>query len=373
MSRVSIFCLKFNSHRLTKQGEESGFALLMVIFVVSLCTILVTAFTSETFSFLKRNRSITSGLEAEYAAKSGITLAVSTLEMPDDPSMPIKPWQILNSMPTLPIPGFIGEIRVQIIDEGGKINVNAMAGAHSSMGGGFQGGGSPVGGDLEGGGEASNVSDYWKFTLAELFTQLGHGTDSANISGNSFQDPNIHTLGGAVFSPQQQIAVLHDWIDQDNIPFSSPQFPAQGIEGTETQHLFMNRPLQSLDELAKVPGFTNSFLRRLAPHVRTAMSSDFKVNVNTATPLVLQVIGFSQDELLRIIQQRSVQWLTTEELQNMIQGSINLSKVTTVSSSNFKIIVRAKSASTTKWLEADCIVQSGFGKKIASIRRMRFI
>ncbi len=346
--------------------DQSGFALLMVIFVISLATILVTAFTADTFSFLKRSRAITSGLEAEYAAKSGVTLAISTLEMPDDPSMPVKPWQILNSMPSLPIPGFLGEIRVQIFDEGGKINLNAIAGVQSSPGT-----GAPIGGD--GTGDVTNVSDFWKFSLSELFTQLGHGADIATTSGDSFQDPNVRTLGGTVFSPQQQVAVLHDWIDHDAQAFSSPHFPAQGVERPGMQHMFLNRSLQSLDELARVPGFTNPFLQRLAPFVRTGMTSDYKINVNTAPPLVLQVIGFSQDELMRVIQQRSIQWLTTEELQSMVQGSVNLSKVTTVSSTNFKIIVRAKSSSVTKWLEADCVVQSGFGKRIANIRKMRFL
>jgi type II secretory pathway component PulK len=355
----------------SNKAEDSGFALLMVIFIISLATILVTAFTADTFTFLKRNRAITSGLEAEYAAKSGVTLAVSTLEMPDDPSMPVRPWQILNSMPSLPIPGFLGEIRVQIFDEGGKINLNAIMGSQGGPGGGI---GLPIGGDGTGTGqETTNVSDFWKFTLAELFTLLGHGTDISSGQDASFQNPDVLTLGGTVFPPQQQVAVLHDWIDRDMQPFSSPHFPAQGIEGPGMQHMFMNRPLQSLDELGRVPGFTNTFLQRLAPFVRVGMASDYKINVNTAPPLVLQVIGFTQDELLRVIQQRSIQWLTAEELQSMVQGSVNLSKVTTVSSSHFKIIVRAKSASVTKWLEADCVVQSGFGKKVATIRKMRFL
>jgi type II secretory pathway component PulK len=192
------------------------------------------------------------------------------------------------------------------------------------------------------------------------------------MSGMEQIDPNQRTLGGVIFQPQQQVAVLHDWIDYDQRPFSSPHFPASGIEGPGNQQWFLNRPLQSLDELARVPGFTNDVLQRIAPYVRTGMSSDYKINVNTAPPLVLQVIGFSQDELMRIIQQRSVQWLTSEELQSIVQGSINLSKVTTVSSSHYKIIVRAKSSSINKWLEADCIVQSGFGKKVATIRKLRY-
>jgi type II secretory pathway component PulK len=364
-------------NRNTQKEPESGFALLMVIFVISLGTILVTAFGSETFSFLKRNIAITSGLEAEYASKSALTLAISALEMPDDPSLPIRPWQILNSMPSIPVPGFSGEIRVQVFDEGGKINLNAIMGSQTGFSSGTP---PPIGGDGTGGegigeqgAQSSDVSDFWKFTLADLLTQMGHGSNtSASISQMEQIDPNQRTLGGVIFQPQQQVAVLHDWIDYDQKPFSSPHFPASGIEGSGNQQWFLNRPLQSLDELARVPGFTNDVLQRISPYVRTGMSSDFKINVNTAPPLVLQVIGFSQDELMRIIQQRSVQWLTSEELQSIVQGSINLSKVTTVSSSHFKIIVRAKSSSITKWLEADCVVQSGFGKKVATIRKLRY-
>lgn len=356
----------------TQKKPESGFALLMVIFVISLGTILVTAFGSETFSFLKRNIAITSGLEAEYASKSALTLAISALEMPDDPSLPIRPWQILNSMPSIPVPGFSGDIRVQVFDEGGKINLNAIMGSQTGFPSGTP---PPVGGDNTGeqGAQVSDVSDFWKFTVADLLTQMGHGSNtSTTMSGREQNDPNQRTLGGVIFEPQQQVAVLHDWIDYDKKPFSSPHFPASGIEGPGNQQWFLNRPLQSLDELARVPGFTNDLLQRIAPYVRTGMVSDYKINVNTAPPLVLQVIGFSQDELMRVIQQRSVQWLTSEELQSIVQGSVNLSKVTTVSGSHYKIIVRAKSSSITKWLEADCILQSGFGKKVATIRKLRY-
>lgn len=361
-----------------RASTEGGFALLMVLFVIALATILVTSFTSDTFSFLKRNKTITSGLEAEYAAKSGITLAVSALEMPDDPSIPIKPWQILNSMPSLPIPGFTGEIRVQIFDEGGKINLNSIVSTNtagnSSNSSGTGTNNNEQNNSGGSGNQTSDVSDFWKFTLADLLTQLGHGSDLSTSSlQNTIQDPNVITLGGTVFPAQQQVAILHDWIDYDSQPFSSPTFPAQGIESAAQPQLFLNRPLQSLDELARVPGFTNSFLQRISPFVRAGVASDYKINVNTAPPLVLQIIGFTQDELLRIVQQRSIQWLTTEELQTIVQGSVNLSRITTVSSSNFKIIVRAKSISVTKWLEADCFVQDSMGKKIARIRKMRFL
>jgi len=361
------------AHTTVQHKSEKGFALLMVIFIISLSTILVTVFSSDTFAFLKRNRSLTDGLEAEYAAHSGMNLAITTLELPDDPSLPIKPWQILNSMPSLPIPGFSGEIRVQIFDEGGKINLNSIVG--SSLGGSTPNPGSTAGQDPTGGNHLqTDVSDVWKFALSELFTQLGAEEQGFNRTRDSNEErsPNALTLGGTPLPASQLVASLHDWIDADSQAFSSPNFPANGLEGAGNQEWFLNRPLKALDELARVPGFTNEFLQRLSPYVRAASTSDFRINVNTAPPLVLQAIGFSQTEIGDIVKRRSVQWLTTDELQSMVQGSANLPRITTVSSGSFKILVRARSASTTKWLEAECLVQSGFGRKVASIKSTRF-
>ncbi|HMO18527.1 MAG TPA: type II secretion system protein GspK [Oligoflexia bacterium] len=374
--------VKFRDNLGSGQG---GFALLMVLFVVALLTILVTAFGSDTFSFVKRNRASTDSLEAEYAAQSGLALALSTLELPDDPSLPVRPWQILNSLPSLPIPGFAGELRAQIFDEGGKINLNSILSPQSGFSqigaaGGIPPGSSIVGGDEQsatGSSPQNDISDFWKFAVAELFSNLGGGQggsslgrDSKRYAGSVSRD--IVTLGGVVFSPQQQVAVLHDWIDSDVQAFSANNFPARGIEGSGNAAWFMNRPLSSLDELARVPGFTNEFLQRLSPYVRVGSSSDFRVNVNTAPPLVLQIIGFSQGEIRALLEKRAVQWLTAEELGALVQGAVNLSKITTVSSSNFKVIIRASSVSVTRWLEADCMVQSGFGRRIATVRKLRF-
>ncbi len=350
---MAIFA-SMNTKDTFTSADEKGFALILVVFIISLATIIVTMFSTETFSFLKRSRSLTDSITADYAAHSALEVALSILEIPDDPSLPQQPWQILSAMPSLPISGFIGDVRVQVIDEDALINVNAIT-ASSGISG------APTGGDNGPGNGTANIADFWKFSLVTLFDDLSY-TSYPTASGSSSQ-----------FSTEQQIAILTDWIDPDSIPFSSETFPAKGNESTNQNSLYLNRPLRLIDELGRVPGISISFLQNAAQYLRTGTSNDYKINVNTAHPLVLKALGFQDSELNGILDKRQVQRLTPQELEILVPPSSSLAKVTTTSSNNYRIIVRSKSVSTIRWLEAECVVQNGFGKSVATVKRTRIL
>lgn len=343
---------------MANSDKQKGFALLLVIFIISLATIIVTAFSADTFSFVKRSRASTDITTADYAAHSALEVALSVLELPDEPGLSQQPWQILNAMPTLPIPGFSGEVKVQVVDSDSLINVNAILDINQSAGQGISGFQNQQNTGTTS--ALSNPSDFWKFALLNLFKDLGFSNYGNNGSSNS------------QMSPEQQIALMTDWIDPDQLPYSSSTFPGKGSEGSGNQQS-INRPFRLLDELGRVPGMSKSFLQLAAPYMRVGSSGDYKININTAPPLVLKAMGFQDTELNGIIDKRQVQQLTTQELSILVPPSSNLASYVVTNSNNYKILVRSKTVSAVRWLEADCVVQSGFGKKIATIRSSRVL
>lgn len=354
----------------SKSNTEEGFALLMVVFILSLATILVTAFSSETFAFIRTNRSMTDGLQAELAAKSALSIAIGVLEVPDDISLSIQPWQAISALPNIPVPGFDGDVRIQIIDQGGKINVNAIVPISDGLPTSF---GNTNTSDNESTTD-DPVAEFWKGTLFRLFTELmGSDNSQGNVvrSTQTSQSTSTNPFSNLNLGPDGLVAVLHDAIDRDSIPHQSQTFPGVGIESNDTRSFFPNHPLTSMDDLIEIPGISRSMLVKLAPYLRASYATDSKINVNTATPAVLKALGMTDVELNGIIDKRGVAPITPEELQTLVQGSQNLSNALTTISNSYRILIRAKTVSVTRWLEAECMVQSGFGKKIASVRKVR--
>lgn len=354
---------------LHKNSSNEGFALLLVIFIISLATIIVTAFSTETFAYIKRNRASSDMISADYAAHSALEIALSILEIPDDPAKPQQAWQLLNSASVLPLDGFTGEVRVQIIDQDSLINVNAISSPYQQnpLGQNPLGqnplGQNPTSGDSGEQDSSMNIHDFWKFTLVNLFNDLSY--TSFGPGGSS----------AAPYTTEQQVAIVADWIDPDTLPFTSPNFPAQGNEfnSSDGNMQSLNRALRTIDELGTVHGISKSFLQMVAPYLRATTPTDYKINVNTAHPLVLKALGFQDTEINGIIDKRQIQQLTPQELEVLVPPSSSIAKAVTTTSNNYKVLVRSKTVSSLRWLEADCIVQSGFGKKIATVRTSRVL
>jgi len=355
-----------NHLEIHQNHEESGFALLMVVFILSLATILITAFSSETFAFIRTNRSMTDGLQAELATKSALSLAIGVLEVPDDNTISIQPWQALSALPQIPIPGFDGEVRIQIIDQSGKINVNTIVSANPATGvGTTQNSGNIFQDDPK--------AEYWKGVILSLLNDLnGNPTSPQRPSSTTNPNNNNNPFANLNLSNEGIVAALHDSIDLDNLPHSSSTFPGKGIESDGTKSYFLNRPFTSIDELIDVPGISKPLLVKIAPHIRASYSTDDKINFNTVNPLILKALGMTEQEINDIVEKRSIAPLARDELQQLVQGSTNLANVASINSNSFRIIIRAKTVSVTRWLEAECLVQGGFGnKKLASVRKVR--
>lgn len=344
--------------------NERGVALLMTIFVVSLATILVIDMGYRLRFDARSSRAFTEGVQAEYIVKSGLNLGRALLELPKLDGIKEdwlgEPWALIASAPSLPISGFVGEPRLAIVDEEGKIDLNAIL-DNSAAGQqtGFAGfAAAPQGGNSE-------ASLFWKHTLRNLFDRQGFVREQ-------YPPEQYRTPGNIAYDAADQVAVLQDWIDTDTLPYSSASFPGDGAESDQFRNLFYNRPLRNLMELPVVPGMVLERVRRIAPYVRVSPTPPGvarQINVNTAPIEVLLALGFMESQAVELAQQRLNLPITREILETLVAGDPELKRYTKVSSTEFSIYSRVVMPNVTRWLRAVVNVQ-GQQKRRTIIRSL---
>lgn len=323
-------------------NSERGIALLVTIFILALCSIIIINLTSKVYLESRISKSYTDELVSDNMLFSSVNLAkvllsdtalkISLAGPQAADSKYIWPGQLWNQLATaetLPVEGFIGDPKIQIIDDDGLLNINSLLGAD----------GTPT---------APSSSDFYKTSLSNLFDRLA-------FEAQSYRPEDYKTRGNVAFNSKTQVAVIHDFIDTDDQPHNSPGFSAQGIEGKNSNGLFLNRPLKSETELLLVPGITVERFNRAMPFINVDTGNAFddkKININTAPPEVLTSIGFTDTQVESIINQRNLLPLD-EEIQNKLtEGSKLLKSNTKLSSNNFSIFAKIQTATTVRWLRA---------------------
>lgn len=131
----------------------------------------------------------------------------------------------------------------------------------------------------------------WAFTLSEWVDEerkLNLNTIPSDILFNL-----LTQVGGMKASPAQVVAdSIEDWRDEDD------QTHSDGAEGSYYSQLDQpypckDAPLENLEELLLVRGMTPAVYQRLLPFVTVHGAG--KVNLNTASHEVLQVLGLSKE------------------------------------------------------------------------------
>ena len=348
-----------------KMRNEEGFALLMTVFVISLLTLLVTSFMQETFSYQRTSRAFVERIEADYMLKSALNFAKVLLQLPKEEGVQEdwlgEPWALVGSLPSIPVPGFQGELRVMIVDDSSKINLNAILGTQVGFPGGGVGGGSPGSGLQE-----DPVANFWKNVLSELFKE-------AQFTRASYASNEARTLGDRSFEPQEQVGVIHDWLDINTESHSSGTFPGDGIESSSPKTWFFNRQFRNVSELVLVPGMTRERVQYIAPFVRVAQPSQNRINVNTAPSQVLLALGFPESEVSDIIQKRQSTPIDGELLQTLVEGSLQLGQVVTTRSTEYTAYARVVTANVTRWARGSFTVQGGQNRRVASLRSLEMM
>ena len=115
---MTLLQRRLNQTTMHALRDERGFALILVIAVLSVLALLAAAIAAETRSTALGARTRTEILEAQNLADSGVTIAVMHLLDRNDASR----WQADGSTHEEPFGD--GRLRISIQDEGGKIDLN---------------------------------------------------------------------------------------------------------------------------------------------------------------------------------------------------------------------------------------------------------
>lgn len=210
------------------QKSQTGFALVIVIWILSLLMLMAGSFALT----MRRESSVTEALkknaQAQALSESGLYLAEFMLQQPD----PERRW--LTDGATYQILRPDGsEIRIRIISESGKIDINAAS---------------------------QNL-------LAAV---------AKAVSSDIWQE-------------QQLLNSILDWRDEDNEPrphgAEKKQYQDAGLAYAPS-----NKPFQTLEELQLVLGMDEAIFQRIQPWL-TVYSGQSEVNLQEATPEVLQLIN----------------------------------------------------------------------------------
>ncbi len=329
--------------------SEQGFALLLVIFVISLATILVVDFADKMNAYQRSSRGYTEQVQGMLMLKSAVNLGKLLIEAPKpeetkDEDWLFEAWNNIGSVPSIPLEGILGELRLMIVDDDGKIDVNAV----QSLGG-FPAGGLPQAGQQGGSGlPVLDNTTYWRNVLKELF-------DLQGFRRESYPDGSYRTLGNIGFESGDQVAVIADFVDNDSESSQVQGFDGTGIEGNADRAWFYNRPLKNMAELAAVPGMTLERVQRVAPFLKvspTAASLSNGININTAPFQVLLALGFPQSQAEEIVQRRLTAPFTRDILPTLTAGDPNLATRLKTKSGEFSAYARIRMPTRTFWVHA---------------------
>ena len=289
--------------------NQRGIALVITLLVVVLLTITVIEFTYSVQVDQHMAHNALSGLQASLLARSGINLGEAFLLHDDDPAVDAftEQW--------CPDPGADGHsclidetngqvllpqnmrLRVQIVDEGGKLNLNSMRFRNPDEWNRWQ---KTRDGDPKA--QPHPLVD-WKTALEQLLSSRG-------------LDPTI----------ADQVFDYWDAVFQARFPTMNSSSPAGQATPAivPTPDATTNAQLQqlefaSLDDAAVIPGFTASAIRKLRP-VLAALPTTQRVNANTAPAEVLRAIVDDDEAVSNILSQRSQTPLKQADLVALVAG-----------------------------------------------------
>jgi type II secretory pathway component PulK len=243
----------------------------MVLFIVALASILVVDLTYSTTLGGRTNSVALRQLQAEYLLKSAVSLSRALIKQDTTPEdSPQDPWAFFAQGRTIPgdllqLPEPNIQVSLEIRPEESKIPLRALVP--------FSGG---------------EPDKKWRDVIVRLFKTLGFDNDHEDVDTTGKLGKNRW------FSSEEMVANLIDYQDSDQTSYDPGDF-ARGIESDLAEgDTFVNTRIQSISELATIPGFTPSRIRKMIPFVTAYGSS--RININLAPNIVLQALSSQIDQ-----------------------------------------------------------------------------
>lgn len=250
---------------MTAAGGQKGMALLVVLVIVALLTTLTLELAFSTLVDLRLTETFRDRTRAYYLARGGITAGRMFLQEDGNAhDSRHERWaqEIIN------YPAAEGAVSIAIEDLNGRLAINELVRQNNA--------------------QTFVVDRFYRF-----FAALGieHLADPAELT-----------------------AALIDWLDEDDDPYQlirtdNLNIPVVGAENPAYQHgqspsSCKNGPLDSIEELLLVRGFTRKVVEIAAPHL--TVNGDTRININTASDKVLMSLDslISKEVAATLIERR---------------------------------------------------------------------
>lgn len=261
---------RYASGMTSDSSKQRGIAIIMVLFVVTLASIIVLSLTYTTFLSSRANEITQKSLRAEYLLKSAINLARVLLQedkTPEDSTDDL--WGKFSSGQAVPLQ-LLGieepnvAIELEIRPEEAKLPLRALLNA-----------------------TGDKADERFRGIFSRLFKKLGFDDDHEKDQTGIYKD--------RVFTGDEMIANLVDYMDANSESYGEPGF-ASGIEGDGQipKDYFPNTKINRTGELSLIPGFTPNRLRKLMPLV--TVFGNNQVNINLAPKLVIESLHEEIDD-----------------------------------------------------------------------------
>lgn len=228
---------------------EKGVALLVVLVIVTLLTALTIELSFSTLVDLRLAETFRDRTRAYYLARGGVTAGRMFLQKD------VNAYDSLHEMWAQAISNYPvaeGTVSIAIQDLNGRLAINELIKNNTP--------------------QAFVVDRFYRFFLA---LGIEHLADPAELT-----------------------AALIDWVDEDDIPYRVIQtdnlnIPVAGAENPSYQSEVppsscKNAPLETIEELLLVRGFSRELMTIVAPYL--TINGDSRINVNTASDKVLMAL-----------------------------------------------------------------------------------
>jgi general secretion pathway protein K len=242
-------------------------ALLLVLLIVALMTSLLMDLAFSTMVDMRLTETFRDSTKAYYLAKGGINAGRMILQEDRNTYDSLdETW----SKGVINYPVGEGSVTIRIEDQDGKLDINGLVNGNSP--------------------QAIMTDRFYRLLVV---MELDSRADPAELT-----------------------AALIDWIDTGDDPYAEIHTDGQSLPVSGAEDLYYrslahpyrskNGPLETLQELSLIKGFTPEIVKQISPHL--AVNGTVSVNINTASAEVLMSLGLqiSRDTAQDIIDYRQM-------------------------------------------------------------------
>jgi type II secretory pathway component PulK len=309
--------------------EEAGVALVLTLVIVTLVAIIVLELNYLMRVDVHASTNFRDGVKAYYLAKSGVTVVRELFSRDIQELDEVKNLLLAGGSHTLPIGE--GSATVRVIDETGKINVNALvidtAPPQQTAGAQLPQVQQSAGAQLPQAQQSARTQS----------PQTRRGAQPREAQTANPQTANPQTANPQTANPWIQpmqdlfqrlgidptlVGALVDWIDVDDIPTGAGGAESSYYRGLEKPYAARNGSMETIAELRLIKGFTDEVLLKLGARrvggivdpatnlyltaVPMPQGGSWRVNLNTAPIAILQSLTREMGQFAdAIVQQRA--------------------------------------------------------------------